>query len=99
MEEQKKTKVVNMNSTDKKESPKKLSYEQLNDACNQLWQQNRQLVKQNSELERFAINKRLDFLFKVLEFSSMFKSDFVISCTNEIEEAMTVTSEEEPKEE
>lgn len=99
MEEQKKTKVVNMNSTDKKESPKKLSYEQLNDACNQLWQQNRQLIKQNSELERFAINKRLDFLFKVLEFSGKFSSDFVISCTNEIEEAMTVTSEKEPKEE
>lgn len=98
MEEQKKTKVVNMNNADKNEEPvKKLSYEQLNDACNQLWQQNRQLAVRNGELERLAINKRLDYLFKVLEYSSMFKSDFVVSCTAEIEEAMTIT-QEEPKE-
>lgn len=69
---------------------KKLTYEQLNDACNQLWQQNKQLVMRNRELEQIAINKRLDYLFKVLELSGKFSSDFVGDCAGEIEAAMTV---------
>lgn len=72
------------------EEQKKLTYEQLNDACNQLWQQNRQLIKKTNELEQFAMNKRLDYLFKVLEQSKEFSSDFIINCVNEIEEAMTI---------
>lgn len=95
--EENKTKVVSMNTG--KSEEKKLTYEQLNDACNQLWQQNKQLAVRNRELEQFAINKRLDYLFKVLEYSSKFSNDFIISCTNEIEEAMTITNQEEKKEE
>ena len=72
------------------EEQKKLTYEQLNDACNQLWQQNKQLVKGNKELEQFVMNKRLDYLFKVLECSKEFSSDFIGNCASEIEEAMTV---------
>lgn len=95
MEEQKSAKVVSM--TPPKKEEKKLSYEQLNDACNQLLQQNRQLAMQNRELEQFAMNKRLDYLFKVIEFSKEFKSDFVGNCACEIEEALTITQEEEKK--
>jgi SAM-dependent MidA family methyltransferase len=91
MEEQKKNKVVNM---DTKQAGKKLSYEQLNDACNQLLQQNRQLAIQNKQLEQFAMNKRLDYLFKVIEFSKEFTSDFVGNCASEIEEALTIPQEE-----
>lgn len=94
MEEQKKLKVASMNGESKQEE-KKLTYEQLNDACNQLWQQNKQLAVRNRELESFVMNKRLDFLFKVMEFSSMFSSDFVVSCTSEIEQAMTIPQEPE----
>lgn len=72
------------------EEQKKLTYEQLNDACNQLWQQNKQLVKRNKELEQFVMNKRLDYLFKVLECSKEFSSDFIRNCASEIEEAITV---------
>lgn len=72
------------------EEQKKLTYEQLNDACNQLWQQNKQLVKRNKELEQFVMNKRLDYLFKVLECSKEFSSDFIENCASEIEEAITV---------
>lgn len=95
--EENKTKVVSMNNGKKEE--KKLTYEQLNDACNQLWQQNKQLATRTRELEQFAMNKRLDYLFKVLEYSNKFSSDFIVSCTNEIEEAMTITNQEEKKEE
>ncbi len=97
MEEQKNTKVVNMRGEAKEE--KKLTYEQLNDACNQLVQQNRQLMVRNRELEQFAMNKRLDYLFKVLEFSKEFSSDFVGNCTSEIASAMVIPEEEEAKEE
>ena len=97
MEEQKKSKVVNMKGEEKQE--KKLTYEQLNDACNQLVQQNRQLIVRNRELEQFAMNKRLDYLFKVLEFSKEFSSDFVGNCASEIASAMVIPEEEEAKEE
>lgn len=95
MEEQK-TKVVSMNSSSGKgKEEKKLTYEQLNDACNQLWQQNKQLAMRNRELEQFAMNKRLDYLFKVLEFGREFSSDFVGICATEIQEAMALPQEKE----
>ena len=92
MEEQNKARQINMNASAGKSETKqqKLTYEQLNDACNQLWQQNKQLVARNRELETFAMNKRLDYLFKVLEFSNQFSSDFVVNCSSEIEQAMTI---------
>ena len=101
MEEQKKAKVIAMNKESKSErKSQKLTYEQLNDACNQLLQQNRQLVVKNRDLEQFVINKRLDYLFKVLEFSDKFHSDFVVSCATEIEEGMAIPqNKEETKEE
>lgn len=99
MEEQGKKKTVGMHIVGKEDKQQRLTYEQLNDACNQLLQQNRQLVVRNRELEQFAMNKRLDYLFKVIENSSKFSSDFIVSCVSEIEEAMTIPQDmEEHKE-
>lgn len=95
MEEQK-TKTLNMKGEETQE--KKFTYEQLNDACNQLLQQNRELVMRNRELEQFVMNKRLDYLFKVLEFSKEFSSDFIGNCASEIQEAMTLPQEETKEE-
>lgn len=96
MEEKKETKTVAMKANVKADTnDKKLTYEQLNDACNQLWQQNRQLVAKTRELEQFALNKRLDYLFRVIENSKMFSIDFIVNCTNEIEEAMTIPNGED----
>lgn len=96
MEEQNKgkAKVVEMTGSKTEEPRKRLTYEQLNDACNQLWQQNRQLAVKNRELEQLTMNKRLDYLFKVIECSDKFRSDFVVECTNEIEEALGLSQEE-----
>lgn len=82
------------------EEQKKLTYEQLNDACNQLWQQNKQLVKRNKELEQIVMNKRLDYLFKVLELRGNFSISFIADCSSEIEEALIVPqySEDDIKE-
>lgn len=89
MEEQKKNKTLNIVNNNKEEK-RKLTYEQLNEACNQLFQQNRQLSMKNRELEQFLINKRMEYLFKVVESSSIFHSDFVGNCIDEIEEAMKI---------
>ena len=55
MEEKNGIKTVELKHTAKKDEPQKLSYEQLNDACNQLFQQNQRLVKRNNELEQFLL--------------------------------------------
>ena len=83
-------KEIKLNIGSANNEKKRLTYEQLNDTCNQLWLQNRQLAVKNRELEQFVMNKRLEYLFKVLEYSNNFTSDFVVSCSNEIEEALTI---------
>ena len=98
MEEQKKNKTLKITSNNTQEQ-KKLTYEQLNDACNQLFQQNRQLAQRNRELEDFWWTKRIDVLFKVIEHSSAFNSDFVVTCVEELENAIKIPQKEENKEE
>lgn len=97
--EEKKAKEVKKNSvkTSKENTPKqKLSYEQLNDVCNQLFQQNQQLRKALQELNASNMFKRLDYLFKVVELATTFKdSDFINSCMDEIKEALTVPDDKE----
>lgn len=82
------------------DSAKKLTYEQLNGACMQLYQQNQNLLKQLQQANMTNLFKRLDYLFQVLKYESVIKDpDFVSSCIEEIKEAMTVdaapTSEKE----
>lgn len=85
-----------MTTTSKKEeTPKKLTYEQLNDACNQLWQQNKQLVVKNRDLEQFVINKRLDYLFRVVESKGKFSEKFITDCIKEIEDAISINQKVE----
>lgn len=98
--EEKKVKEVKMKPIQGKgQGQQKLTYEQLNDACNQLFQQNQYLLKQVKELNTANYFKRLDYLFKVVELAPTFKdADFVNSCIDEIKEAMTLAPEEGDKE-
>ena len=60
-----------------------------------MFQKNQKLKADVNELSNVAMFKRLDYLFKVVEFSSTFKdSDFVNSCMDEIKEALTVREED-----
>lgn len=96
MEISKKAKTLNMDNN-KKET--KLSYEQLNAACDQLFLQNKELIKKNTTLENFLMNKRLEYLFKVLENSDrFFDKSFVLKCSTEIKEALTPEETKEAKE-
>lgn len=96
MEEMNKAKTVELNHTPKNDVRPKLSYEQLNDTCNQLFQQNQRLVRRNKELEQFLLNKRLEYLFKVISIeedtsNKLFTKEFITACAKEIEEALTIT--------
>ena len=96
------------------EQPQKLSYEQLNQACaemsQQIQQQNKyiqQMHKQMQEMNFMLQNKRMEYLFKVVELANNYKSSsypcfdklFVEECLAEIQESLTIPEQEEEKEE
>ncbi len=91
MEEQK-AKTVEMNAS---QENKKLSYEELNEVCMRLEQQNQYLVRELQKANLTNMFKRLDYLFKVVEYSHSFgDAEFVGNCIEEIKEAMTINTEE-----
>ena len=92
MEEQKE-KVIKMQP--EVERPEKMSYEQLENVAHQLSEQAKQLYMQLQNANMSNMFKRLDYLFKVVENSHMFKLDFVNKCINEIEDFMTIPEETE----
>lgn len=69
---------------------KKLSYDELENAANELLMQNQQMYNELQKANMANVFKRLDYLFKVLELYSLFDTDFVKACTAEIEEMMTI---------
>lgn len=92
MEEQKE-KVIKIQQ--EAERPGKMSYEQLENVAHQLSEQAKQLYTQLQNANMSNMFKRLDYLFKVVENSHMFKLDFVNKCINEIEDFMTIPEETE----
>ena len=89
-------------NTTKNNESKKLTYEQLNQAAQQISQQAEALFKENQQLKQ-TLNKisiqnsytELGFRFKVIEFSNMFHKEFVDKIIEEIEETMTVVVEKQ----
>lgn len=65
------------------ENKEKISYEQLNDYCNQLMMQNRQLSQRLNQV--MNIHTKLPFLFEVLKSERSFEMEFVDKCAKEIE--------------
>lgn len=72
------------------EQPKQLSYEELRNIAGQLQQQNMQLRRALNDLNYKNMFERLNYLFKVMEFSHMFSDEFVGKCVTEIESLMTI---------
>ena len=73
----------------------KLTYEQLENAANQFAQQNYALRQQLQELNYHNMFKRLDYLFKVLEYYGQFTGEFVTKCQEEIVTILTPVEEVE----
>ncbi len=80
------------NKTAKKEG--KMSYDELNNVCMQLYQQNQNLMKQLQQNDMINTFKRMDYLFKVLELSDKFDPDFIITCADELKGALAPMQEE-----
>lgn len=87
------------NKNQEVEQPKELSYEELKNVAAQLQHQNEQMRNAIMKLDYTNTFKRLDYLFKVVEFSIQFPDDFVTNCINEIVDMMTVKEEEKESEE
>lgn len=90
--------MENNNVKEAQTEQKKMSYEELENVAHQLSEQSRELYNKLQELNYANLFKRLDYLFKVVEFNVMFDSDFVIKCTDEIKGILTVPQEETKKE-
>lgn len=78
------------------EENRKLTYEELEQAANQLSEQVRGLYMQLQQATDANFFKRIDYLFKVVENSDKFNPEFVMQCTKELESTLTLP---EPKEE
>lgn len=99
--EENQNKTVNMTGKEvKKEETKKISYEDLQKAAGQLYQQNQQLINKCKQYEEQMqrlnnVEVRLHYLFEVLDKGSYFDNDFIDVCVNEIKEIMTIKEESE----
>lgn len=102
MEENSKIQFVKSttNKTKKVEAKKenKVSYEQLENIAHQLSEQNKQMYMKLQEINYSNMFKRLDYLFKVVEFGAKFNTEFVMNCIDEIEALITIPEENTEKE-
>lgn len=77
---------------------KKMSYEELENTAHQLSEQLRQAYIQLRQNNMVQVFKRLDYLFKVIEFENKFPKEFTSKCLIEIQELITIPDKEETKE-
>lgn len=77
------------------ETIKNPSYEQLEKDVASLKSMNNQLIMQLQQVNISTLFKRLDYLFKVVEFREAFNKEFVNNCVEEIEIHITPPKEEE----
>lgn len=86
------------NQTQQASQPReeKFTYEELDNIAVQLAEQNRQLNARLAEANRTLMFKRLDYLFKCLEFAGVIKdAEFIGNCVDEIKAAISGPQEEE----
>ena len=77
----------------------KLSYDELNQVSQQLFQENKMLRTKVQELSVEAFYKRIDYMFKVVELASVFSKEFVERTIQEIETVMQAEEEQKAEEE
>lgn len=77
----------------------KLSYDELNQVSQQLFQENKMLRTKVQELSIEAFYKRIEFMFKVVELASVFPKEFVERTIQEIETVMKAEEEQKAEEE
>ena len=87
------------NKNDKSVKKEKMSYEELENIAHQLSEQSRVLMQKLQEVNKSNMFKRLDYLFKIIEFEHMFDGNFIDKCIKEIQDMISIPEEEESNEE
>lgn len=85
-------------SLNAKENKEEVSREQLESLLKQLIEENKELKIRFNQVYSDLISKRLDYLFKAVEFKESFSKKFILDCTKEIEAALTISEEVEKTE-
>lgn len=75
----------------------KMSYEQLENIAHQLSEQNKQMYEQLQQVNIVNMFKRLDYLFKVVEYQNAFPEQFVTASKQEIMSMMILEEEKNEK--
>ena len=86
------------NENEKSLKKEKMSYEELENIAHQLSEQSRVLMQKLQEANMSNMFKRLDYLFKIIEFEHMFDDNFIDKCIKEVQDMISIP-EEEPNEE
>lgn len=86
------------NENANKAKKEKMSYEELENIAHQLSEQSRVLMQKLQEANMGNMFKRLDYLFKIIEFEHRFDDNFTNKCVKEIQDMISIP-EEEPNEE
>lgn len=79
----------------KNNAKKALSYDELKNIASQLQQQNAFLIEQLKKTNDESFYKRIDFLFKVIEFNKLFPEEFVQKCVTGLIETITIVDDSE----
>lgn len=94
-----KAKEIKLNSAKKQESAEpKYTMEDLKKMCIQLDQERQYLLEKLKQADYELTAKRLDYLFKVVEFKESFSKKFALECTQEIEEILSFKEESNTEE-
>ena len=75
------------------------TYEQLEQQVESLKSMSNQLIAQIQQLNMGNLFKRLDYLFRVVENSKVFTSEFTKKCVGEIESYLTIPETSKESEE
>ena len=86
------------NTAKKAVQSKKMSYEELENIAHQLSEQSRVLMQKLQEANMGNMFKRLDYLFKIIEFEHMFDDNFIDKCIKEVQDMISIPEEESNEE-
>ena len=100
MEEKKSNQAMGVAKNEGTQEVKKYSYEQLNEICGELYQQNQRLAQQLRQAQMTNMFRRLDYLFMVLQYEAVIQDPkFISNCVEEIKEAINGPAEDKKQDE
>ena len=85
------------NENANKAKKEKMSYEELENIAHQLSEQSRVLMQKLQEANMGNMFKRLDYLFKIIEFEHRFDDNFTNKCVKEIQDMISIPEEDPNK--